>query len=89
MRAFYLIRNVDDSGISGTGVVAEGIEFGDKTVVIRWRTGTSSTVLWKSIDDAMEVHGHNGHTYVSWISIPEHMPVTEPINTANDLTVRE
>lgn len=64
MRAFMMIREQDETGISGTGVVAEGIEYSDKTVAIRWLTphNGSSTVVWNKIEDAIHVHGHNGKT---------------------------
>lgn len=67
MRTFEMHRDVDESGISGTGMVAEGIEFSDGTVVIRWLTGDhNSTVIWKSIEDVVAIHGHNGQTRVVW-----------------------
>ena len=53
MKPFLMIRTEDETGISGTGVVAEGVEFLDGTVVIRWQTHQSdhhSTVVWDSIE---------------------------------------
>ena len=38
MRLFKLQRKVDCSGVSGTGVVAEGVEFDDGQVALRWLT---------------------------------------------------
>lgn len=35
MNRFELVRDVDVTGISGTGVVAEGVEFSDGTVALR------------------------------------------------------
>ena len=64
MRAFRLKRDVDPTGVSGTGFVAEGIEFTDGTVVVRWLGETPSTVVWPSLDAAMKVHGHDGKTVV-------------------------
>lgn len=67
MRTFELHRDSDASGISGTGVVAEGIEFGDGAVVLRWVAGTHrSTVCWDSIADVVAIHGHGGATRVVW-----------------------
>jgi len=34
-RPFVLRRLVDETGVSGTGVVAEGVEFSDGTVALR------------------------------------------------------
>lgn len=66
-RRFYLYRREDITGISGTGVVAEGIRFVDGTVALRWRTDKASTVVWASIEDALAIHGHGGATSVIWI----------------------
>lgn len=61
-KRFEMQRDRDVSGISGTGVVAEGIEFSDGTVVIRWLGDKPSTVVWPSIQAATAVHGHDGST---------------------------
>lgn len=52
--------------MSGTGLVAEGVQFSDGTVVLRWRGEHASTVVWKSLVDAMAIHGHDGKTKVVW-----------------------
>jgi hypothetical protein len=67
MRMFCLIRKEDVSGVSGTGRVAEGIQFSDGTAAIRWVGRTASMVFWQSVDDAMEVHGHGGATELVWL----------------------
>jgi hypothetical protein len=62
---FYLMRKHDHSGVSGTGVVAEGIEFSDGRVAMRWVTRMAgSTCTYDSIDDVIEIHGHGGSTEV-------------------------
>ena len=66
MRRFYLSRRVDVTGTSGDGLVAEGIEFSDGTVVLRWLSGTPSTVIYHRLDDAIKVHGHDGQTVIVW-----------------------
>lgn len=68
MRRFNLVRDEDVSGVSGTGIVAEGVEFGDETVAIRWCVGPArSTVIWDDINDAELVHGHEGRTRIEWL----------------------
>jgi hypothetical protein len=62
MRAFVMHRKVDSSGISGTGLVAEGIEFSDGKVALRWLSENGSTVVWDSMEAARAIHGHNGDT---------------------------
>lgn len=64
-----MVRNTDVTGFSGTGVVAEGIQFTDGSTVIRWCAPgkPSSTVTWDNITDAMKVHGHDGSTQLVWL----------------------
>jgi hypothetical protein len=67
-RRFCLHREKDLSGISGTGIVAEGVEFTDGTVVIRWVAGDHrSTVVWDDIESVVFIHGHGGATQIVWI----------------------
>lgn len=66
MRTFHLHRREDISGVTGVGVVAEGIEFSDGTVALRWFGEARSTAIWADIDEAMTVHGHGGLTTVVW-----------------------
>lgn len=71
---FYLYRHQDMSGISGTGIVADGIKWPDGTVTIRWRGTRPSTVNWDSVEDAESVHGHGGATVFVWIG-SDHKPI--------------
>lgn len=67
MKQFHLQRDEDETGISGTGVVAEGVEFSDGRVVLRWVVGDhQSTVVWDSIDSVEQIHGHGGRTRIVW-----------------------
>jgi hypothetical protein len=82
-RRFELHRDVDISGVSGEGVVADGVQFEDALVIewpdgqslylpvgwcrVVWRGRFRSTVLWPSIDQVVAVHGHDGATRVEWL----------------------
>lgn len=69
MRVFLMIRDEDETGISGTGIVAQGVEFDDGRVVIRWQTHGNdhhSTVVWDSIDSVTAIHGHGGKTWLQF-----------------------
>ncbi|MFI0739327.1 hypothetical protein ACH4PU_14745 [Streptomyces sp. NPDC021100] len=61
-RPFLLRRAIDHTGVSGVGIVAEGVLFTDGTAALRWRGAHASTVIWASLDDALAVHGHDGAT---------------------------
>lgn len=66
MKTFDLMRDVDHSGISGTGKVAQGVEFDDGTCCMRWLTNYRSTVFYLTLDDLIAIHGHNGDSRLVW-----------------------
>jgi hypothetical protein len=61
---FRLLRHRDLSGVSGTGIVAEGVEFSDGAVAIRWLGEHPSTVAWNDIRHMEAIHGHGGDTEI-------------------------
>jgi len=65
-RIFDLVRHRDETGVSGTGKVAEGVLFADGQCVMRWCTSTRSTAIYETIADLIRIHGHNGATQVRW-----------------------
>ena len=65
MRQFYLERLVDGSGVSGTGIVADGV---DGKCVLCWRNKISSIVIYDNIEDVRSIHGHNGDTKIVFIN---------------------
>ena len=67
MKRFCLERTEDKSGVSGVGKVAEGVEFSNRQCVICWLSDTSSTGIYKSIEDIEHIHGHGDKTKVVWI----------------------
>lgn len=68
MKRFLLNRLEDSTGVSGIGVIAEGVMFSDGRVVTRWITGVAQqTCVWDSLEDMKKVHGHNGQTEIVWM----------------------
>jgi len=67
MRRFRLRRNEDESGVSGTGYVAEGVKFSDGQTVINWLTDTRSIGIYHSIVEMIHIHGHGGKTIIEWV----------------------
>lgn len=67
MRRFILERLEDETGVSGTGVVAEGVEFWDGTCALRWKTKHRCSAIYDSILVLEAIHGHGGKTKVIWI----------------------
>lgn len=66
VRFFHLQRDADPSGVSGTGVVAYGVQWPDGSCVLRWDTAVRSTVLYDSVEDVERITGHDGATRVVW-----------------------
>jgi hypothetical protein len=69
IRRFVLERHEDATGVSGIGTVAEGIEFTDGIVVMKWIVGDfrSMTIWNQGIEAVREIHGHDGRTEVVWL----------------------
>ena len=70
MRRFVLNGTEDESGISGTRVVAEGVLFSNGECVLHWLTEVSSIALialFCDLDALVLVHGHGGKTQLEWI----------------------
>ena len=53
---YNMIRTTDQTGVSGTGRVAQMAVFEDGTATVRWMTGKDSTVNWAKFQDALDVH---------------------------------
>lgn len=69
-RRFVLQRNEDVTGVSGTGVVAEGVEFSeDGVVALRWLGGFPTSVVFheRGMESVEAVHGHSGATQIVWL----------------------
>lgn len=67
MKLFYLNRIEDESGVSGVGIVAEGIQFSNGKCVLSWLTEHSSIAIYDNIDDLKAIHGHNGKTVIEFL----------------------
>lgn len=70
MRTFELHRIEDETGISGTGIIAEGIIFTDGTCALRWKTVNRSTGLYDDIETLEKIHGHGGKTKIVHTGAP-------------------
>jgi hypothetical protein len=68
-RRFELHRDDDVTGISGTGVVAEGVIFRDGVGCLRWLTEWPSSVVHydRGLASIEAIHGHGGKTRIVWL----------------------
>lgn len=64
MRRFSLQRDVDETGVSGTGRVAEGVVFSNGWCAMTWLTQYTSVVFYPGIEHVQAIHGHQGKTRV-------------------------
>lgn len=63
-RLFELQRDVDVTGYSGVGVVADGVIWPDGTVSMRWRGQIRTTTEAACVADIEAIHGHGGASRV-------------------------
>jgi len=64
MKMFYLKRGEDESGISGTGRVAQGFIFDNGKVAVTWLSEHPSVTVYDNIGEVTAIHGHGGKTEV-------------------------
>lgn len=76
VRRFRLVRTEDESGVSGTGIVAVGAMFPSGYCEMEWLNADNSRVETcfnghasypGGPDDLIEVHGHEGRTTIEWV----------------------
>jgi hypothetical protein len=91
MKTFTLHRQDDETGVSGTGVVAWGVRWPDGSVSIRWNSPTPSFISFEGVPSDAQiqrigeqhirvVHGHNGKTAVIWKeTVDERLCADKPI----------
>lgn len=69
-RRFKLVRYEDETGISGTGKIAEGVQFSSGKCVIAWIREIPSVTVYDTVDQILSIHGHDGKTELRWIDGP-------------------
>lgn len=70
MKTFELHRIEDATGISGTGIIAQGVVFDDGTCALRWLTTSRSTSIYDDLKTLDRIHGHNGKTKIVYTGAP-------------------
>lgn len=70
MRLFELHRDIDSSGVSGTGVVAQGVQFDSGQCAMTWLTQWNSVAVYPDLETLEAIHGHNGNTRVVFMEGP-------------------
>tara|TARA_Y100000593_G_scaffold95104_1_gene199763 strand:+ start:18949 stop:19272 length:324 start_codon:yes stop_codon:yes gene_type:complete len=66
MKIFYLKREEDESGISGTGRVAQGFVFDNGKVAVTWLSEHPSVTIYDNIGEVHAIHSHGGKTAIEF-----------------------
>lgn len=70
-RRFHLLREFDATGASGTGRVADGVEWPDGTATVHWRGEDNSDAFWPTGMAGVQRRScHDGHTLIIWDDPP-------------------
>ena len=67
MRRFYLRRDTDESGVSGQGIVAEGVELSSGKVILTFRSHLGSVQILDRVKVRKSTSDHKGATKIVWI----------------------
>jgi hypothetical protein len=71
MRRFELLRNVDLSGVSGTGIVAHGWKLPFGMALLTWPGKWPTwTLHLRGLRSVQAIHGHGGCTRIVWTDYP-------------------
>lgn len=90
-RRFYLYRGEDPTGISGTGVVADGVVWQTGAVTLNWTGGGESYNTWPgpdAINEIERIHGHAGRTVIVWRDDEDGYPFHEQTVCPHQLTLK-
>lgn len=68
LKPFQLVRTKDETGVSGTGHVADGVVFDNGWVALMWLSDRPSLAFYSTIEDVLAIHGHQGSTSVVFLS---------------------
>lgn len=69
MRRFYLLRFQDETGISATGRVLEGMLMPSGKVIVEWRPPHATITIFNSLEEfrALHVDAHPSKNQIVWI----------------------
>jgi hypothetical protein len=83
-RRFVLIRNEDVSGVSGTGIVGEGVQFSNGKVAMTWFSHLGSVTTMDNMEVLKKTSVHKGNTKIMWLDEEEFESIAEPEEKETD-----
>ncbi len=83
-KGFQLLRKFDVSGVSGTGIVADGWWWPYyELAIVQWRGDWPTiNIHWKGIDSVRGIHAHGGATVITWNDAEPSVPVLDLVAVA-------
>lgn len=64
LQQFYLLRTKDISGVSGCGIIAQGVIFSSNRCVVEWKMPFMTITIFSNIEELKMIHSHGGATKV-------------------------
>lgn len=74
-RRFVFIRDDDETGISGTGLVVMGVLYPDGRCHYRWMTKYQTDQGADDLETLYAVHGHEGRTRIVFLDDEAGQPI--------------
>jgi hypothetical protein len=84
-RRFVFLRDQDETGISGIGLVVMGVLYPDGRCHYRWMTEHQTDQMADSLDKLEIIHGHNGRTRIVFLDDEEGVPHLDLLQELRDL----
>ncbi len=87
-RRFVFLRDEDETGVSGTGLVVMGVLYPDGRCHYRWMTEHQTDQMADSLDKLEIIHGHNGRTRIVFLDDEEGVPRLDLLQELRELVGR-
>lgn len=67
-KLFVIIRETDNTGISGIGIVADGVQFKNGKCVLCWRGKIQTIVIHENIKSVMQLSCSHSKSKIKWLN---------------------
>lgn len=84
-RRFVFLRDEDETGISGTGLVVMGVMYPDGVCHYRWITEWRTDQQAPTLEHLYRLHGHQGRTRIVFLDDEEGVPHLDLLQELREL----
>lgn len=84
-RRFVFIRDEDETGISGKGLVVMGVQYPDEECHYRWMSEWRTNQQAPSLEHLFRIHGHGGRTRIVFLDDENGVPYPEVLDLIRSL----